>query len=153
MQSSRITANGSNDSSAGRITHEGDGPISQIYMKRCDRCGKISELALTPAPVGWVTMMDQGLGTNSCFDICAECTDEMGMTQVVRERLRTSAVEQLKWLMQPEAMPELARSLHYDEIVKKALAGDYDQAFAQADGLDLPEAISDLDEHPAELVE
>lgn len=120
--------------------------MSQLFLKRCDHCGGISEMANTPIPDGWTCLADVGMGTLASFDICAECQENMGIRKMIQSRLQARAVGQLKTLIRPAELPELAKSLHFDEIIAKIEAGEFDEAFAQGDGIDLPVTVQELED-------
>jgi hypothetical protein len=69
------------------------------------------------------------------------------------QRLRANAVGALKAMIPVDDLPELAASLHFDEIIAKIEAGEYDQAFDSADGISLPDEIAALEPALGELVD
>lgn len=119
--------------------------MSQIFFKRCDRCGRLSEGANLANPPGWHCMADMMHGTLASVDLCAPCLQETGMRGMLEKRVRDRAVGVLKKHFDRE---ELA-SLDMAQLVEKIEAGDYDRAFAQGDGINLDEELPQL----AEIVE
>lgn len=125
--------------------------MSQIYLKRCDKCGKLSPLANTPNPPGWQSMADMVHGTLAVIDFCPECLDTMGIRAMLTQRVRDRAVGALKAMI-PDALPDMRASLGMDEIEAAILSGEYDDAFDSGDGINLAAASDATRITDAELV-
>jgi hypothetical protein len=111
-------------------------------MKRCNRCGQISDLANTPNPPGWQCLADTMHGTLASIDFCPSCMDEMGIGTMLRQAVRDRAVGALKAMI-PDTLPELASSLHIEQIIEKIEAGEYDKDFDSGDGINFAAASAD----------
>src|ERR1700733_8497780 len=99
--------------------------MSQIYLKRCDKCGRLSPLANTPNPAGWQCMADMMHGTLAAIDFCPDCLDEMGIRGMISQRARDRAVGVLKAMI-PDSLPDIRSALGFEEIETAILEGAYD---------------------------
>lgn len=98
-----------------------------------------------PAPPGWHCLADAMHGTMVSFDICPECSAKSGFSGILTKRIRDRALGDLK--NQIEADPErYAKALPIAEIEAAIARGDWDDAFAQGDGIDLAQIASEQDE-------
>jgi hypothetical protein len=119
--------------------------VSQVYVKKCDGCDKVAIMPNIPAPPGWHCLADAMHGTMVSFDICPECSAASGFSKILTKRIRDRALGDLK--NQIESDPErYAEALPIAEIESAIARGDWDDAFAQGDGIDLAQIAAEQDE-------
>ncbi len=116
--------------------------MSQVYVKKCDGCSQIALMPNIPAPPGWHCLADAMHGTMVSFDICPECSAKSGFGNILTKRIRDRALGDLK--NQIEEDPErYAKALPLAEIEAAIERGDWDDAFAQGDGIDLAQIAAE----------
>ena len=118
--------------------------MSQVYVKRCDGegCGNIAFMPNVPNPPGWHCLADAMHGTMVSFDICPACIAKSGFGNILTKRIRERALGDLK--NQIETDPErYAASLPLAEIEAAIERGEWDDAFAQGDGIDLQQMATE----------
>lgn len=125
--------------------------MSLVYFKRCDRCGKVSDAALVPNPPGWQSLSDLMHGTLAVVDICPECQDAMGIREMLLEKVRNRTVGLLRETIAIAPLVGLPPSVTIDELTDRILAGEFDEALASGDGIDLAQIGAGApDDEPAE---
>lgn len=130
--------------------------MSQVYVKKCDGCGNVAMIPNTPAPPGWHCLADAMHGTMVSFDICPGCLATSGFGGILTRRIRDRALGDLKNQIAEDPERYVA-ALPLAEIEAAIERGDWDDAFAQGDGIDLAAIASAQDEldaiAEAEIVE
>jgi hypothetical protein len=111
-------------------------------VKKCDGCGNVALMPNTPAPPGWHCLADAMHGTMVSFDICPTCSANSGFGNILTKRIRDRALGDLK--NQIESDPErYAKALPLAEIEAAIERGEWDDAFAQGDGIDLAQIAAE----------
>lgn len=119
--------------------------MSQVYVKRCDRCNKISVCPNIPNPPGWHCLADNVHGTLASFDLCPGCLADTGLGMVLTQRIRTRALGDLKNMIETDPA-KIPPTLDVAELEAAIDRGEWDNAFASGDGVDLDQLARDMEQ-------
>lgn len=134
--------------------------MSQVYVKRCNKCGKVAVSPNVPNPAGWQCLADMVHGTLASFDLCPGCQSAMGIKDMLAQSVRDRASTALKSAMNREELDAIT----VEALEVRVQAGEFDAAFESGDGIDLfdtgtgmihvqiEEAAEDRDSEIAEAV-
>lgn len=116
--------------------------MSQVFVKRCDRCHRVAVQPNNPTPPGWQCLADMQYGTLASIDICPECQQDMGLRVLLQKARSDRATGALReWLATNDEL--VADSINVEELVAAIERGEFDAAFDQGDGVAAEDEIAE----------